>query len=567
MVDGYKQAEERLKHLNNILRAIRNVNQLITKEKNKSKLIKGACKNFVETRGYESAWIALVDEQGKLTETAEFGVGKDFKALVERINKGKFTSCWKKTMSGPGLILNKNPKKDCSDCPLAHSYGGRGAATVKLEYDKKVYGIISVSTPLEYLESKEEKSLFAEVAEDIAFALYSIEQEEGRKKAEEDLKNQTIKLKERVKELDCLYNLSIITTTKDITLSQILNKTIDLIPPSWQYPEITCSRIIFKGKEYRSNNFKETKWKQATDIKVDGKKTGTIEVYYLEERPEIYEGPFLKEERNLINGIAFIINGIIERIKSEKELQKYSENLEKMVEDRTKKLKDAQEELIRKEKLAVLGQLSGGVGHELRNPLGVISNAAYFLKETLTDADKTTKEYLDIISQEVIDAEKIVSNLLDLSRTKPSERTEAAVSELILKILDKKHPLKDIKVTTNIPKDISSIFVDSNQISQVLTNLITNAYQAMADGGSLTINAREHKNKVHIDIIDTGCGIPKKDMEKIFEPLYTTKACGIGLGLSISKNLVEVNNGSIKAESTKGKGTTITVILPTREAL
>lgn len=174
MVDGYKQAEERLKHLNNILRAIRNVNQLITKEKNKSKLIKGACKNFVETRGYNSAWIALVDEQGKLTETAEFGVGKDFKALAERINKGKFTSCWKKTMSDPGLILNKNPKKDCSDCPLAHSYGGRGAATVKIEYDKKVYGIISVSTPLEYLESKEEKSLFAEVAGDIAFALFIV---------------------------------------------------------------------------------------------------------------------------------------------------------------------------------------------------------------------------------------------------------------------------------------------------------------------------------------------------------------------------------------------------------
>ena len=251
----------------------------------------------------------------------------------------------------------------------------------------------------------------------------------------------------------------------------------------------------------------------------------------------------------------------------EEELEKYSKNLKEMVEDRTKKLKEVQEELIRKEKLAVLGQLSGGVGHELRNPLGVISNAAYFLKETLTDADKTTKEYLDIISQEVINAEKIVSSLLDLSRTKPSERTEVAVSELILKILDKKHSPKDIKVTTNIPKDINYIFVDSSQISQVLTNLITNAYQAMADGGSLTINVREHKNKVHIDIIDTGCGIPKKDMEKIFEPLYTTKARGIGLGLSVSKNLVEANNGSIKAESTKGKGSTITVILPTKEAL
>ena len=174
MVDGHKQAEEKLKHLNNILSAIRNVNQLITKEKNKSKLIKGACKNFVETRGYNSAWIALIDEQGKLTETAEVGVGKDFISLVKRMKKGKLTACWKKAMSSSGLILNKNPKTDCSVCPLSNNYSGRGAATVKLEYDKKVYGIISVSTPLEYLESKEEKSLFAEVAGDIAFALFIV---------------------------------------------------------------------------------------------------------------------------------------------------------------------------------------------------------------------------------------------------------------------------------------------------------------------------------------------------------------------------------------------------------
>jgi signal transduction histidine kinase len=252
--------------------------------------------------------------------------------------------------------------------------------------------------------------------------------------------------------------------------------------------------------------------------------------------------------------------------KVEKELEKYSRDLKKMVEDRTKKLKEAQEELVRKEKLAVLGQLSGGVGHELRNPLGVISNAAYFLKETLTDADKTTKEYLDIISSEVNNAEKIVASLLDLSRIKPSERTEVAVSELILSILDKKHPPKDIKVTTNIPKDISSIFVDSAQISQTLANLITNAYQAMTDGGSLTINAKEHKGKIYIEVVDTGCGISKKDTEKIFEPLYTTKARGIGLGLSVSKNLVEVNGGSIKVESIKGKGTTFKIVLPIKES-
>ena len=433
MIGEHNQIEERLKHLNNVLHAVRNVNQLITKEKNKSKLIKGACKNFVETEGYYSAWIALIDNLGKLIETAEVGVGKGFISLVKRMKNGEFTNCWRKAISSSDIVVTKDPKKSCSDCPLSANCSGKGVASARLEYGGKVYGLICVTTTIEYVESKEEKRLFDEVAKDISFALYSLEMEEKRKKAEE-------------------------------------------------------------------------------------------------------------------------------------ELNKYSRNLQKMVEDRTKKLKTVQQQLIRKEKLAVLGQLSGGVGHELRNPLGVISNAVYFLKMTLTDADKTTKEYLEIISQEVRNAEKIVSNLLDLSRTKPSERAEAAVSELILKILDKKHPPKGIKVNTNIPKDISSIFVDSQQISQVLTNLITNACQAMTDGGSLTINAGEHKSRVYVEIIDTGCGIPKKDIEKIFEPLYTTKARGIGLGLSVSKNLVEANGGSIKVKSTTGKGATFTLILPKKRS-
>lgn len=111
-------------------------------------------------------------------------------------------------------------------------------------------------------------------------------------------------------------------------------------------------------------------------------------------------------------------------------------------------LRDAQEQLIHKERLAILGQLAGGVGHELRNPLGVISNAVYYLKTTLPDADETTKEYLEMISAEVHDAEKIVSDLLDLSRTKPAESEEIGVSQLGTQVLDSQPPPKKVKVTT-----------------------------------------------------------------------------------------------------------------------
>lgn len=194
MVENYKditekkKAEEKLQHLNIILQTIRNVNELIIREKDKGKLIKSICKTFTEGRGHHSAWIALVDDKGKLTEAVESGVGKDFRVLIERINKGKHTTCWEKTMSSSGIIINKDPKKDCRDCPLAEYYGGRGAMTARLTHDKKIYGILSASTPLEYIEGKEDKNLFAEITGDISFALYSLELEEKRKEAEKTIK-------------------------------------------------------------------------------------------------------------------------------------------------------------------------------------------------------------------------------------------------------------------------------------------------------------------------------------------------------------------------------------------
>ncbi|MBL7177824.1 MAG: PAS domain S-box protein [Desulfobacteraceae bacterium] len=251
--------------------------------------------------------------------------------------------------------------------------------------------------------------------------------------------------------------------------------------------------------------------------------------------------------------------------RAEEALKKYSERLEQMVEERTKELKDAQEQLVRREKLAILGQLAGGVGHELRNPLGVISNAVYYLKMVMPDAEETIKEYLETISEEVNRSTKIISDLLDFSRIKSVERKEIAVSDLGTQALEKQPVPENVKMATTIPSDLPPVFVDNKQINQVLLNLVTNACQAMPEGGKLSISAIAKQDKVHVSVTDTGSGISKENMEKLFEPLFTTKARGIGLGLAVSKNLVEANGGSIKVESEKGKGSTFTVILPTKE--
>jgi signal transduction histidine kinase len=274
--------------------------------------------------------------------------------------------------------------------------------------------------------------------------------------------------------------------------------------------------------------------------------------------------PFQNKAGKIV-GLVGVGRDITERKRIEEELRQHREHLEELVEARTRELQEAQEQLIRQEKLAVLGQMAGSVAHELRNPLGILSNSAYFLKMALPDDDETVQEHLEIISAEIRKSDKIISDLLSFSRTRPAEsaeREEVAVAVMITQVLAEQPPPAQVAVSTQIAPDLPAVFVDSQQIRQVLTNLASNAYQAMPDGGKLTIKAQTDADEVVIAVSDTGVGIPPENINKLFEPLFTTKAKGIGLGLAVSKNLVEANDGTISIESEAGKGSTFTITLP-----
>ena len=260
-------------------------------------------------------------------------------------------------------------------------------------------------------------------------------------------------------------------------------------------------------------------------------------------------------------------------------LRHQAETLEIRVAERTQELRNTQDQLVRHERLAVLGQLAGSVAHELRNPLGVISNAIYFINMTFGGATEEIgdmhREYLELIAAEVHSAERIVSSLLDYSRARSADRAHAPVSDLASQTLVKMPPPKNVALDLQIPPGLPEVVVDPHQIGQVLGNLLINAYQAMPDGGRLTISAttladpegREvEEPEVAIAVTDTGHGISEENMGRLFEPLFTTKAKGIGLGLALSKNLAEMNAGRIEVKSEEGRGSTFTVILPTGTA-
>jgi len=149
-----------------------------------------------------------------------------------------------------------------------------------------------------------------------------------QKQAEEALREKTHDLGERVKELNCLYNISHVVEKTDISLEETLQETVDLIPLSWQYPKITCARLILQDQTFTTDNFNETVWKQASDIMVHGERIGALEVIYLEERPGSDEGPFQKEERSLINAIVERLGKLIERKQAEVALKQERDKLQ-----------------------------------------------------------------------------------------------------------------------------------------------------------------------------------------------------------------------------------------------
>jgi signal transduction histidine kinase len=254
------------------------------------------------------------------------------------------------------------------------------------------------------------------------------------------------------------------------------------------------------------------------------------------------------------------------RKQAEDQIRKMNEELELRVEDRTKQLKDTQEQLIRQERLAVLGQLAGGVSHELRNPLGVISNAAYLLGMMLPNADPKTREYISIIDSETHRAEKIITDLLDFSRVKSAEKESFNLSDLVTKTQNFTKKPDDVKIETKFPDTLPRVSADPSQIALVIGNLLENAYQAMPEGGTVTLTGKEkmikRKPYVALEVQDTGSGITPENLARLFEPLFTTKQRGIGLGLATSKNLVQSNGGMMDASSEPGKGSLFTVYLP-----
>ncbi len=248
---------------------------------------------------------------------------------------------------------------------------------------------------------------------------------------------------------------------------------------------------------------------------------------------------------------------------TEEELRASNEELQTANEE----LRDAQEKLVRSERLAAIGQLAGGVGHELRNPLGAIKNAIYYVKGKIATSELAQKqprvmEFLDIVDDEINSSNKIINDLLGFSRVGKPAVSPARIERVIDDALARARIPENITLTKKLDANLPQVEINTEQINQVLVNIIINATQAMPEGGQLTIGAKGRDRFLEVEISDTGCGMPTEVMDKIFDPLFTTRAKGIGLGLAVCKAIIDRHEGNIAVKSKAGKGTTFTISLP-----
>ena len=279
----------------------------------------------------------------------------------------------------------------------------------------------------------------------------------------------------------------------------------------------------------------------------------------------IFVAPVVVEGR-LIGYVGVYID-ITEHKQMEEELIKHTEHLEGLVEERTRELRNA-------ERLAVIGETAAMVGHDLRNPLQSIVNTLYLVREKLKpmpspDARKQgMEELLAKIEKQAEYMDKLVSDLQDYARPLKPELHKIGLQQLISDALSAIKVPENVKVSTVfdtvslVTEKEFMVMVDPLLMRRLFTNLIINALQAMPDGGRLTITASKTEEAVLISVEDTGVGIPEEVIPKLFQPLFTIKPRGAGLGLAVCKRMVEAHGGTITIKSKVGRGTIITVKIP-----
>jgi two-component system NtrC family sensor kinase len=355
-------------------------------------------------------------------------------------------------------------------------------------------------------------------------------------------------LRERVKELTCLYGIAHVMQRPGLDVSEALQAIVELLPPAWQFPDSASARITLDGHEFVTAGLQESLHCQSAPLLIAGKQRGVVEVLYCSDQRASEKLTFLEEERSLIDMVAREISIHIERSETE---------------EANVRLRD---QLRHADRLATLGQLAAGVAHEINEPLANILGFAQLAKKTPNVPQQTAGD-LDKIAECCLHAREVIRKLLTFARQMPPEKAQIDLNQIVadgLFFLESRCAKSGIEVVRSLDPALPAISADASQLHQVLVNLVVNAIQAMPDGGILTIETRASSDSVCLVVQDTGVGMTPQVKQNIFTPFFTTKDVneGTGLGLAVVDGIVASHGGTIQVDSDEGCGARFQITLP-----
>ena len=352
------------------------------------------------------------------------------------------------------------------------------------------------------------------------------------------------KLTERVKELACLYAVARIAQRPDEPVPDIVRAIVDVIPSGFQYSEQALVEVMLDEQQFGARGGSVHLF---AELVVDGAARGRITVSYPAEHNTHGSPLFLPEEQQLLDKLALELCLIIER------------------HERREQQALMQAHLRSNDRLAILGELTAGIAHELNTPLGNVLGYAELLKENETVPER--KGDLQRIIDSALIGREIVKKLMYFSCEMPTQFQPTDVEQAIrgtMRLIDHRLKEQGVRVNWDLAPDLPKLRLDTVQFAQVITNIVLNGVAAMPTGGMITITSRQYGGQVGIVITDTGTGIPEENLKRIFQPFFTTKAIGegTGLGLSVVHGIMKAHQGDVTVRSNLGEGTSFTLTFP-----
>lgn len=410
----------------------------------------------------------------------------------------------------------------------------RSLAVIPFDVTSSIPGVLALLSRRNHAFSAQNVQFYEAVAQTLGLAM--------------DDRRAQHALRERVKELSCLYAIAQVLESAEEPASAFLGEIVRLLPPAWQFPDAVVACIRIDEADFTTGDMSRALHRQQAPVVVDGTTRGFVEVGYVEDRPEFAERAFLKEEEHLIAAVARELSLFVQRS-----------------DVRLEKLRLA-EQVRLTDRLATLGQLAASVAHEINEPLGAVLGFAQLARK-VSDVPARAVQDLDKIIQAALHAREVVRKLMLFARQTPSSRSMVRINDIVdesLGLFASRLGEQGVQVIRDLDPTSPTVVADAVQLNQVVVNLCVNGIQAMPQGGTLTIRTRRSADSVSIAVEDTGTGIPPEINEHIFEPFFTTKSPeqGTGLGLSVVHGIVTSHGGTITFDSSPGTGTRFQVRLP-----